>query len=111
MLKLSLIISITGIFFLLLLSLFLPPKQYKISEINNELLGKQIKIQGKIISQKILDKKTSFTLLKIKDKTATIEAVCNCKQNLTNQYVQVQGKIQEYNQKLQVQAEKIENVN
>lgn len=108
----SLIISITGIFLLLIFINFSPfsePKLVKISSINEKMLNKNVKIQGLLIKTTTL--KDDFTALIIKD-TATegkIEAVCNCPnlKNYINQNLFITGKVSEYNNKLQIQVDKI----
>lgn len=104
--KTSLIISIVGIFLLLFLANTLKPQLIKIEEINDKLLNKKIAIQGKIF--KIEDKKT-FQILSIKDETGKIDILCECKNETmeNSQNIIVIGKVQEYQQYLQIQADKI----
>lgn len=73
------------------------------------MANKQVKIQGTLIRTSTL--KDDFTALIIKDleKEGKIEAVCNCP-NLKayiNQNLSINGKISEYNNKLQIRADKI----
>ena len=103
--KISILISLIGIFFLLVLTNFLEPKQINISEINNKLLDQKVKISGTI--EKITDKQT-FQILEVKDSTGKIDVLCNCKNNIKqNQKVIITGKIQEYKKQLQISADKI----
>lgn len=106
-LKLSLIFSLTSIFTLLLLSNLLSPNFLSIKDINNNYLNKNIKIQGKIISEKTYS--NNFKILMIKDKTGTLQATLNSKNkiNHNNQTLIITGKITEYNNELQIQVNKI----
>ncbi len=104
-LKISLIISILGILFLLFLSNFLVPRELDIKEINKNLINQKIKVHGTIL--KIQDKKT-LKILSIGDSTGKINVLCECKNNIKqNQSIVVIGKIQEYQQSLQISADKI----
>lgn len=102
---LLLLLSLLGISFLFFLSLVLQPKLIKISEISDLTINKNVKIQGQASSFRILDKATNFSSFLLEDSTGNITITCNC-YNLTGK-LEVIGKIQEYNNKLQVQADKI----
>lgn len=109
--KISLIISIAGILLLLFLSAVLEPKPTKINNITEKMLNKKVKVSGTI--EKIEDKET-FQILSIKDETGKIEVLCECENNneinLTTKNAQeviVTGKVQEYKNSLQLNAEKI----
>jgi len=102
--KLSLAISIAGIFLLLLLSNILEPKLTKIKDITQKMLEEKVKIAG--IITKVQDKET-FKILSLKDDSSNIEVLCECKNISTNQSIEVIGGIQEYNGNLQIQADKI----
>ena len=105
LLKISLIISVSGILLLLLLANILEPKLIDISEINSKMLNQKVKVSGFIF--KIEDKET-FQILSIADETEKIDVLCECKEELEkNQEIIVIGKVQEYQQSLQIQAEKI----
>lgn len=101
---LYLIISIIGISLLLLLVNLLEPKLTNIQDINEDLLDKKVKISGQIT--KIEDKET-FKILTIKDETGTIEVLCNCKEIEQDLLVEVTGKVTQYQNTLQIQADKI----
>ncbi len=103
----SLITSIIGIFMLLLFLNIQDPKPIKISSINEKQINKHVTIQGQLIRAYTL--KGDFTALIIKDNTGSIEIVCNCPdlKNQTNQNMSITGKISEYNNQLQIQADKI----
>ncbi len=97
-------ISIAGIFILLLLSFILQPKLINIENIDENLINQKVRIRGRIIQEKNYD--NDFSVLTIKDKTASIEVTCNCK-NLQGKNAEIIGRITEYGQELQIQADKI----
>src|SRR3989344_8820052 len=105
----SLIISIIGILILLLFINIHEPKLIKISSINEKQLNKQVKIQGLLIKATTL--KGNFTKLTIKsfNNSEKIEAVCDCynMKYYINKTISLIGRISEYNNQLQIQADKI----
>jgi len=106
-LKISLLLSLTGILLLLLLSNFLEPKLINISEINDNSINQKTKIQGSIISIRSY-KESNFQVISVKDKTGKIDITTNKILNLkNNQTITIIGKVTEYKQALQVQADKI----
>ena len=105
--KLSLAVSLAGIFLLLLLSNILEPKLININQINNKTLNKKVKIAGSI--EKIQDKET-FKILTLSDETGKIEVLCECQNLSVNQNIRVIGQIQEYNGNLQIQANKLSEI-
>ncbi len=110
LLKISLTLSLLGIFLLLLLSNILEPKLTKISEINSEKLNQKTKIRGTIIK---IDYKRTFQILSVKDSTGKIEVLVNSNnifQFQKNQKITVIGKIQDYKEKLQISADKINSI-
>lgn len=106
--KIFLALSLVGILFLLFLAFYLPPETLKISEINEKMLGKQVKLEGKITGIKDFSSK-DFLLLTLEDKTGKITLIAFTKNKLdiTNKTYIVTGKISEYNKELQITAEKI----
>lgn len=103
----SLIISLTGILTLFVIS---PFQIREITTNSNLSINEQVKISGKIISERIADKSSSFTILTLQDDKGKIEVTCNCQNSWLNRTVQVTGKVEEYDKKLQITADKIENV-
>ena len=102
LLKISLIISVTGIFFLLLLSILIQPKQ-----INNEKelkLNDYISVKGKIISIRNYD---DFNVIKLDNNITLTCEKCKLKQNQT---IIAEGKVEEYEKQLQINAEKIQEM-
>ena len=106
LLRISLIISLIGIFFLLFLAKNLEPKQISIKDINNNLLNQKIKIHGTILE--ITDKET-FKILSVADATGKIDILCECKNNQfhVNNTILVSGTVQDYKGNLQISADKI----
>jgi len=106
-LKLSLTISLIGIFLLLLLLNILEPKLINIENINEKLINKKIKIQGKIFNIKTY-KESDFQIILIKDNTGQIKTTINKILNLkNNQTIILIGKVTQYKKNLQIQADKI----
>ncbi|MBI2629928.1 OB-fold nucleic acid binding domain-containing protein [Candidatus Pacearchaeota archaeon] len=102
LLILSLALSIFGIILLFYLSSF-PPSQSKISELESRMINSRVKIFGQLIQ--ISNQKTFF-IMKIKDSTGTIEVTTE-KPFPINSTLEITGKIQEYKNKKQINAEKI----
>ena len=107
LLKISLIISLIGIFLLLFLTNFLNPKQINIDQINNKLLNKNIQVQGTIFNIRSYED-SNFQILSIKDETGKIDVTTNHILDLkNNNQIIVTGQVKEYKQYLQIQADKI----
>lgn len=107
LLKISLIISITGILFLLLLSNLTEAKKLDIKEITNKIIDKKVEINGKITNIKNYD---NMKIIKVKDKTGEINLILytDNKLNLTiNQTINVIGIVKRYKQELEIQADRI----
>jgi len=105
--KISLIISLIGIYFLLFLINFLPIKEIKINKINDFLINKKIQINVEIMNIKDMG---DFKIISVQDKTGEIKALCNCNKDIglkINQSVIIIGKVQEYKNNLQISTEKI----
>lgn len=108
LLKISLIISIIGILLLLVLANTQTPKLIKIKDINKQLLDKKIQVQGKIQSIKTF-KEENFQIITIQDSTGKINVILDNPINITkNQTLTIIGKVAEYKDTLQIQADKIE---
>lgn len=107
LLKISLIISILGIILLLILINIIKPSQIKIKDINEDLLNQKVEIQGKIQSIKTY-KESNFQIITINDSTDKIDVLIDNPINITkNQTAIVIGRISEYKDTLQIQADKI----
>ncbi|MDD5192222.1 MAG: hypothetical protein PHH54_05445 [Candidatus Nanoarchaeia archaeon] len=105
-LKVSIIISLIGIFLLLFLSSVLEPRVIKIKDIDDNLMNKRVKIEGEILDTKIYA--SDFQIISIKDETGKIDMTISAAiDKLKNKEVMVIGTIQEYEGHLQIQADKI----
>ena len=103
----SLIISLIGIFTLLILLNTLPPKQLKISEIQNKHLNQQVQIKGTLTSIKNYQE-SDFQILTIEDSTGEIQATLNKISNLTiNSSIILIGTPLIYKQSIQIKTDKI----
>lgn len=103
LLKLSLITSFIGIFLLLLLSTIIQPKEVlKYSDLE---LDSYAKTTAKVISIKSYD---NFKIIKLNN---NITLTCNNCKLKEKQIVAVTGKVTEYKDQLQINAEKIESLN
>lgn len=94
-----LIISVIGIFLLMIISLNLQPQ--KISSYSELKENSYVKVRGKITEIKNYQ---DFSAIKL-DNNITI--TCNCKFPV-NQTISAIGRVEEYKDNLQVNAEKIE---
>lgn len=103
--KIYLVFSLIGILLLLFLSSFINPKEISICDVNKTADNEKITVRGMIIDEKILAE--NFKLLVIKNNDCKIDVVCNCKTTLFNNNVLVTGRIQMYNNKKQISADKI----
>lgn len=105
-LKTSLSLSIIGILILLFLTT-LSPRLTNIQEINKDFLERQVKVNGEIFEIRSFEE-TDFQVISIKDNSGKIDVTSDKILNLTlNQTIQVIGQVREYNNTLQIQAEKI----
>lgn len=98
-----LIISILGILVLLSIPFVIKPKQ--ISSYSDLKENSYVQITGKIISIKTYPNYDDFSIITL-DKNITL--ICNCKFPI-NTTIKAQGKVEIYNNKLQINADKIEN--
>ena len=106
-LKTTLTISLLGILLLLFLSETLEPKSLNIGDINDKLLNQKAKVQGQIFNIRTFED-SNFQVISIKDSTGKIDITLDNPTNLTNsQNIIVIGTIKEYEQYLQIQADKI----
>ena len=79
----SLITSITGILLLLFLANFLEPKLTRISEINEKMLNRKVKISGEIFNIKTYED-SNFQVFSVKDETNSIDITANANLTLKN---------------------------
>jgi DNA/RNA endonuclease YhcR with UshA esterase domain len=106
--NISLILSILGIFILLLLLKFQEPEKLSINEAKSKEINSKLSIEGKIIDLRIVNE-DNFTISKIKDNSGYIEMICNCPdlKNFKNQTLLISGYLSEYKGNMQIQANKI----
>lgn len=107
--KSALFTAILGIALLLFLSQTLEPKVIKISEIDYNLLEQYAKVQGNVVSIKTYG---DMAVLSLEDETGKISAVVyNLNENLSiGGKVEIIGKIKEYQNKLEIEASKINKI-
>ena len=98
--KLSLIISLTGVFLLLLLSLAIQPKQ--ISSYSELKENDYAKVTGKIISIKNFN---DFSVIKLDSNITLTCTGCKLKENQT---ITAAGKVEKYQSSLQISIDKAE---
>jgi len=108
LLKVSLIISIMGIFLLILLSSQINPLKTDCEAIQNLKPNTYISLSGKIISEREIT--MDFKVLKLKDSFADVEITCNDCNNYKylNKTIEVVGKTSVYKEKIQISASKIQ---
>jgi len=105
--KLSLILSLLGIITLLILANITEPEQINIKDITIKNLNKKAKIQGEVVRIKSYEK-SNFQIIKLKDSSGEIEITTNKILDLkNNQELIIIGRITQYKNSLQIQAEKI----
>jgi len=107
--KILLIASLISILFLMILTKVLTPEITALGDINSKYIGKQVQVTGNIIQIKSYNNNT-FYVIKIGDKTGNITSVFNSDKNLSfnkNITCTIRGKIQKYNNTLQIQADLI----
>jgi len=105
LLTISRVISIMGIFVLLILSNSLEPQKMHIKDISSKNLNKKVQTQGII---NFIKTYPEFQIVGIKQDNSSITVLINKRTNLTeNQTVEIIGKITEYKNSLEIQADKI----
>ena len=108
--KILLIASLIGIMLLLLISQQIDPKITQISEINESQLNNKVKVEANIIDTRDYSNDT-FHVITLKDDSGTIQAIFSSKAqkldiNSSFNYT-ITGKIEKYNETLQINADKI----
>ena len=106
LIKLSLTISLLGIFSLLTILEYSTIQLYQIKDINKDLLETKVKIQGTITNIK---ETPGLYILNIKD-TSIITVIIFKEDPINikkNSKVEIEGKVTEYNKELEIIADKI----
>lgn len=106
--KLFLIASLLGIFMLINLSWILTPKEISPCDINKTADNEKITIKGIVINERTLAE--DFKLLILESGDCEIDVTCNCKTSFLHENVSITGKVQTYNNKKQISADRIEYV-
>lgn len=107
LLKASLSIALIGILLLLFLANTLEPKQINIEDIDDKSLNTKVQIKGEILSIRKYEK-SDFQVMSVEDKTGKIEITTDKILNITKeQEIIVFGRVKQYQDSFQIQAEKI----
>lgn len=107
--KSLLALTLAGILLLLFLSRIIEPKEIAISDITKDYLDKKVKISAKITDSLTFDD-TDFKLLTMEDSSGKITVTLNTNiifESDETKYYEVTGKVQTYQEELQINAEKI----
>ncbi len=107
MLKACFLVSLFGILLLLFLSEVMQPPITEISSINKKILGKSLSLIGSVASEKNIG---DFRVLELcGNSSACISVILNSKDknNFTGRNMVVVGKLAEYKNELQIEADKI----
>ena len=91
---------------LLVLSLTLSPKEISACDINKTADNEKVTVKGIIIGERTLSE--NFNLLILKNNGCEVDITCNCEQSFLSSNVSVAGKVQTYNNKKQISADRIE---
>lgn len=103
--KIALLCSLVGILIILLISESLEVPYIKVSEINKDLLDKQVKINGTITR---INTYPGLTLLSIKDSTGEIKAITFENIEIEESVlVEVTGIIKEYKNSLEIEIKQL----
>jgi len=106
---LLLLLSIFGIFSLLLISNLIKPEKVFITEITTERINQQVELIVNITRVTNFQDK-NFQILNLEDETGTITATSNSKEKIEinkSQLYQIMGRITLYNQTLQININEI----
>jgi hypothetical protein len=100
----SLALSIAGIFILILISLNVQPQKISLSSELRE--NSYVSISGRIVSIKTFPDSGGFSIIKLEN---NMTVICNCNFPV-NTTVAVIGRVEEYENNLQINAEKINSL-
>lgn len=103
--KICFIISIIGILILLFLTTIVKPKEINICNLNQTKENDFVVVFGKIIYERNLTE--TFTSLTLQNSSCKIDITCNCN-GFLGKNVSVVGKIEYYQNKTQINADKIQ---
>ena len=106
--KISLVVSIFGILLLLVLLNVSKPKLININQINQDMMNKPIRIQGKILDIKEYD---SFKLITLEDYTGKINITIHQKylkfNLIKDSELIIEGVVSSYKKDLQINVNKL----
>ena len=110
LLKLSLITAIIGLISMLYLADALQLKLTNVEEININMLEKNVKVKGTIVSVKTMK---TIQLLELEDLTGKIQVVIFdvAPKIKRGSYLEIEGKVSKYENNLQINADSIKEVN
>ena len=105
LIKVSFITAIVGLFLLIISQNFQTNTPFTISAIDTSLIDKQVTLTGEITK---VTKTQEVTIINLKDQTGQIKGVLFSQVNLkTNQKIELQGIVKEYQGALEIQAQKV----
>jgi len=104
--RISLIASFIGIIVLLILSQFIEPKAVQIKDIDETIIGQTITISGNITSIKNFENMELLTVISLED-TSEITVVVFEKTNISKGIAKITGKVNEYNNQIEIEATEI----
>jgi RecJ-like exonuclease len=107
--KICLTISLLGILILLIIVNYYEPSPIEINKISQKNINYLVKINGKITEINIY--KSNFTKLTISQKNDSITAICNCPNLQKNKDIEILGRVEEYENKIQINVDKIILIN
>ena len=111
LLKISILVSVLGVFFLMVISELSHIELSKISDITKKDLETKVKIQGKLLS---IQETPGLYILTITDFTSTITIIVFKEDPLElkkNSDIEIEGKVTEYQGKLEIIADTIKYIN
>jgi RecJ-like exonuclease len=97
--NIAFVISLIGILLLLAIINLIEPTL--VEQITKESIDKQIKIQG--LANNIKVHENNFTTFYLDE----IQIICNCPNIQNNQNLEIIGRVSEFNNELQIEADKI----
>lgn len=104
--KASFIISLLGIFILLFISNIEIKDLTKINKIDYKMLNKKVKVEGKIDGIRNINE--NFQIISLLEDNKKIDVLTNKELNIKEgDFIQVIGRVTEYNKTLQIQSDKI----
>ena len=111
LLKISILVSVLGVFSLMVISELSHIELSKISDITKKDLETKVKIQGKLLS---IQETPGLYILTVTDFTSTIVIIVFKEDPLElkkNSNIEIEGKVTEYQGKLEIIADTIKYIN